>query len=95
MRHGKAPLVETFAGEGIDMLFEEWLPSFECVVAWYDWSENEKLIQLAGHLKGKVQQEWSLLSPSCRGQLRLSYEQDKLDPSRKALVVQDFQNCVR
>ena len=62
-RHGKAPPVETFAGEGTDMLFEEWLPSFERVAAWYDWSETDKLIQLAGHLKGKAQQEWSLLSP--------------------------------
>ena len=62
-RHGKAPPVEIFAGEGKDMMFKEWLPSFERVADWYGWSENDKLIQLVGHLKGKAQREWSLLSP--------------------------------
>ena len=28
-RRGKVLPIESFAGEGVDMLFEEWLPSFE------------------------------------------------------------------
>jgi len=97
VRHGKAPPVDTYAGEGADMLFEEWLPSFERVAAWYGWSENEKLIQLAGHLKGKAQQEWSLLSLSLRDQYSSATVaiRDKLDPSRKALAVQDFRHLAQ
>ena len=45
-RRGKAPPIEPFAGEGVDMLFEEWLPSFERAATWNGWSEAEKLIQL-------------------------------------------------
>ena len=54
------------------MLFEQWLPSFECVAAWYGWNENDKLIQLAGHLIGKAQQKWSLLSPGVRSKYTLA-----------------------
>ena len=43
------------------MLFEEWLPNFERAARWNGWSEAERLIQLARHLKGKALQEWSLL----------------------------------
>ena len=60
-RRGKVPPIEPFTGEGVDMLFEEWLPSFERTATWNGWSEAEKLIQLAGHLRGKALQEWSLL----------------------------------
>ena len=60
-RRGKAPPIEPFTGEGVDMLFEEWLPSFERAVVGNGWGEAEKLIQLVGHLRGKALQEWSLL----------------------------------
>ena len=53
-RVGKAPPLEPFVDEGADMLFEEWLPSFERVATWNGWGEAEKLIQLAGHLRGKA-----------------------------------------
>ena len=53
--------IEPFAGEGVDMLFEEWLPSFERTATWNSWGEAEKLIQLAGHLRGKALKKWSLL----------------------------------
>ena len=43
-RHGKETPVEVFADEGSNMLFEEWLLSFERVAAWYGWNENDKLI---------------------------------------------------
>ena len=33
-RIGKAPPIEPFTGEGVDILFEEWLPSFERTVVW-------------------------------------------------------------
>ena len=92
IRRGKAPPVEPFTGEGVDTLFEEWLPTFEWVATWNNWSEPEKLLQLAGHLRGKARQEWALLDASDKS----SYDKvtsalkSKLDPSRKALEVQDF-----
>ena len=52
-RRGKAPPIEPFVGEGADMLFEEWLPSFERVATWNSWGETKKIIQL-GHLRGKT-----------------------------------------
>ena len=49
-RRGKAPPVEPFTGEGVDTLSEEWLPTFEWMATWNNWSEPEKLLQLPGHL---------------------------------------------
>ena len=34
---------------------------FERVTNWNGWGEQDKLLQLAGHLHGQAQQEWSLL----------------------------------
>jgi len=51
-------------------------------------------LQLAGHLRGKARQEWALLEADGK----LSYNKvtlilkSKLDPSRKALAVQDFRH---
>jgi len=68
------------------LLFEEWLPSFEQMATWTD---SEKLIQLAGYLRGK---EWSLLRRTDKAFYitATAILQEKLDPSRKALATQDF-----
>ena len=93
-RRGKAPPIEPFTGEEVDMLFEEWLPSFERAVAWNGWGEAEKLIQLAGHLRGKALQEWSLLGAAVYKNATTILK-DRLDPSRKALAVQDFRHLAQ
>ena len=86
--------MEPFTGEGVDTLFEEWLLTFEWMATWNSWSEPEKLLQLAGHLRGKARQEWTLLEANNK----LSYDRvtsmlkSKLDPSRKVLAVQDFRH---
>jgi len=36
-------------------------------VEWNDWTENEILIQLAGHLRGRALQEWNLLEANEQG----------------------------
>jgi len=59
-RKGKAPPVDLFNDHG-DMLWKDWLPTFELAAAWNNWTEEEKLWQLAGHLRGKASQEWTLL----------------------------------
>ena len=76
------------------MRFEEWLLSFERVATWNDWGEAEKLIQLPGHLRGKALQEWSLLNTADTAGYTeaTSVLKERLDPSRKALAVQDFRN---
>ena len=61
-RKGKAPPVDLFTGESSDVLWEDWLPTLERTATWNNWTENEKLLQLAGHLRGKAAQEWALLS---------------------------------
>ena len=92
IRKGKAPPVDPFSSEGSDLLFEEWLPSFERMATWNDRIDAEKMIQLAGYLRGKALQEWSLL----RRTDKLIYLtatatlKEKLDPSRKTLETQDF-----
>jgi len=39
------------------------LPYESCHMdTWNRWREEEKLLQLAGHLRGKALQEWNLIS---------------------------------
>jgi len=59
-RKGKAPPVDLFTGEN-DVLWEDWLPTFELAATWNAWTEEEKQWQLASHLRGKAAQEWALI----------------------------------
>ena len=43
---------------------DDWLPALVQAAEWNKWTKDELLIQLAGHLKGRARQEWSLLSES-------------------------------
>ena len=47
-RRGKAPHIDTFGGE---TSFEDWLPALERAALWNSWSDEETLLQLAGHLR--------------------------------------------
>ena len=58
---GKAPPIEWFSGDSYEVLFDDWLPSLEQTAEWNGWSESDKLLRLAGHLKGKALQEWMLV----------------------------------
>ena len=68
-RRGKAPPVDQFSGENEDVQLDDWLPVLERAAVWNEWSEEDKLLQLAGHLRGKALQEWSLLEESDRRML--------------------------
>lgn len=61
-RRGKAPPVDPFTGEDPNIMFDEWLPSLERASEWNRWSDQELLLQLAGHLRGKALREWGLIS---------------------------------
>ena len=65
-RRGKAPPLSKFSGEDPECLLDDWLPSIERASTWNAWSEEDRLIQLAGHLKGRALQEWNLLRPDQR-----------------------------
>ena len=45
-------LVNEFSGEDPECLLDDWLPSLNRASLWNGWSEEEQMIQLAGHLKG-------------------------------------------
>ena len=62
-RRGKALPVEPFTGEKQDELLDDWLPTLERAGVWNAWSNEELLMQLAGHLRGRALQEWDLLTP--------------------------------
>jgi len=53
-RRGKAPPVDPFTGKSNDLNWEDWLPTLMRAAAWNGWSEEEKLLQLAGYLRRKA-----------------------------------------
>ena len=59
VQRGKAPPIEPFTGEGSNVHWDDWLPTLEQAAMWNRWDDQEKLIQLAGHLHGKAQREWN------------------------------------
>ena len=58
----KAPPVDPFTGENLASTLDDWLPSLQTATTWYAWSEDEKSMQLGGHLCGRARQEWDLLT---------------------------------
>ena len=93
-RRGKAPPVDQFTGENVEMRLDDWLPSLERAQAWNDWTGEEMLLQLAGHLCGQALQEWSLLSSSEKASYAEAVKALKmrLDPGSRALAAQDFRH---
>ena len=59
---GKAPPVDSFTGEDLASTLHNWLPSLQTAATWYGWSEDEKLMQLGGQLRGRARQEWDLIT---------------------------------
>ena len=94
-RRGRAPPVEMFSGEDSENTIDDWLPSLLRAAEWNGWTKIELLLQLAGHLKGRARQEWSLLSESEKS----DYEEGvhalrvRLDPGSKVLAAQDFRHA--
>lgn len=51
-----------FTEKNVDITWEDWLPLFECAAHWNSWTEEEKLLQMAGYFRKKALQEWNHLS---------------------------------
>ena len=96
-RKGKAPPIDTFSGEDIGIYFDDWLPSLSRVAEWYGWSEEESLLQLAGHLRGKALHEWNLLSR----EEKVSYPEavkslrTRLGVGARVYAAQDFRHSLQ
>lgn len=49
---GKAPIIDFFTGENQEIRIDDWLPALERASTWNGWTEEEWLMQLAGHFRG-------------------------------------------
>ena len=93
-RRGRAPPIDTFSGENPDIRFDDWLPALDRVRRWNDWSKQETLLQLAGYLRGRALQEWSLLSPEEQKDYDAAVKalSLRLDQGSLLVAVQDFRH---
>ena len=97
VRRGKAPPVDPFDGEGGCVPFEDWLPSLERAAIWNGWSESDRLVQLAGHLRKRALQEWNLLTEEEKSSFAAATEalHNRLDPHSRILAAQEFRYAVQ
>ena len=94
-RRGKAPPVDSFTAENKEIRLDDWLPTLDRAATWNGWLEEERLIQLAGHLRGRALQEWGLLCSKDKTTFTLAVEalRSRLDTDNKALADQDFRHA--
>ena len=97
LRRGKAPPVSEFSGEDLECQLDDWLPSLQRASVWNAWAAEERMMQLAGHLKGRALQEWNLLRPEERESFEKAVEalRSRLDPGSKAVAAQDFRHTMQ
>ena len=96
-RRGKAPPVDPFSGDDGAILVDDWLPSLERAASWNAWTDEEKLLQLAGHLRGRALQEWNLIpveekSTFCDAVKSLC---SRVNPENRVLAGQDFRHAMQ
>ena len=93
-RRGKAPPVDPYDGENSEIQFDDWLPALHRAAMWNEWTDEESLVQLAGHLRGRALQEWNLLD----GDSKKTFDsavlvlRDSMDRGSRWLAAQDFRH---
>ena len=97
MRRGKAPPVDTFCGVDPECRFEDWLPTLKRAAKWNGWTEDDLLLQLAGHLKGRALQEWNLLPDDQKSTYdrAVAALRGRLDPGSRVMAAQDFRHAAQ
>ena len=97
VRRERAPPMDTFTGEDPAIRLEDWLPGLERVARWNLWTPEEKVIQLAGHLRGRAEAEWNSLGDVdvCDFNAAVRGLKECLDPCSKVLAGQDFRCTVQ
>ena len=96
-RKGKAPPVDLFTGEDPEVRFVDWLPTLTRASRWNEWTPEESLMQLAGHLRGHALQEWTLLEDREKNSWddAVAALCTRLDPGNKVLAAQDFRHTMQ
>ena len=96
-RRGRAPPIDKFSGESPEIRLDDWLPSLQRAASWNKWTEEEQLIQLAGHLKGRALIEWNLLSRTEIGTMEAAVKslRECLEPCSKVMAGQDFRRTMQ
>ena len=81
-----------FTGENPEVRLDDWLPSLLCASTWNEWTKDELLLQLAGHLHGRALQEWALLSTISKETYFAAVEslRARLDLGSCALAAKNF-----
>ena len=72
--------------------FDDWYPMLQRAATWNGWSEQETLIQLAGHLRKRALLEWNLLEEKEKTSLSsvVVALRERLDPGSRSTAVHDF-----
>ena len=81
-----------FTGESPETLLDDWVSLLERAAILNGWTEEEKLLQLAGYLRERARQEWTLLGEDSKKSYSVAIEllYNRLDFGRQALATQDF-----
>ena len=89
--------MDAFSGETPEVIFEDWLPALQRAAVWNGWSNEEKMMQLAGHLRGRALQEWNLLQDSDKGTFDMAIDamRTRLDHGSRNVAAQDFRHTVQ
>jgi len=95
LRCKKAPPTDLFTAEDTTIIFDDWLLTLKQAATWNEWTPDETLMQLAGHLNGRALQDLKLLLSEDRS----SYEnpvralRERLDPGNQNLAALDFHHA--
>ena len=96
-RREKEFLVDVFTSENPEIRLDDWLPALNRAASWNGWSDNDRLLQLAGHLRGRALQEWDLLEQSEKSTFIRAVESLRLrrDMGSKTMAAQEFRHCTQ
>ena len=84
-------------GEDPECRLDDWYPTLKRAANWNAWTEDDLLLQLAGHLKRRALQEWSLLTDEDRATYELGTAalRGRLDPGSRIIAAQDFRHAAQ
>ena len=93
-RRGKAPPIDPFSADDGAVGFDDWLPSLDRAASWNAWTDEEKLLQLAGHLR---LQEWNLVPQGSRSNFTDAVKslRSRVDPENQVLAGQEFRHALQ
>ena len=92
---GKALPIDKFTAEDGRTTFDNWIPTLEKATSWYNWTAEESLMQLAGHLRGRALQEWKLLELKDKVTYGTAVKalRERLDPGNQSIAALDFRHA--